>query len=154
MKAKIEKGVLSLRLADLVEELSDEEKRDIARLVCADEIIFGAVLECVAEGRFFSDDRDGEWWFSSERLLELREKLVPLLPDIWWEALREALRQRNEARAESERHRTWAYALYHAWPEDRWQDRPQGPAEWKPTWVPGESAVEAFAAEVAGKDEP
>ena len=60
MKAKIEKGVLSLRLSDIVDELSIEETQEIARLVCADELIFEAVLECVAEGRFFSDDRDGE----------------------------------------------------------------------------------------------
>lgn len=144
MKAKLVDGKVMIDLADLIDSLSLEECRDVARQVVADEHLFAAVLDCVKDGDFFSDDARGAWWFDRRSVLDLRAKLLPLMPEIAREAVKEALRQRDEAKAESERHRTWAYRMYHAWPDAFWRDRPHGPGEWSPTPEPAPEAVDAL----------
>lgn len=144
MRAEIKNGKIALDVYDLVQSLSEEDRAEVARQVVADEHLFAAVLDCVVAGSFFEDAPGGHWWFDSRSVLELREKLLPLMPEIAREAVKAALHQRDEAKADAERHRTWAYAMYHAWPDAYWQTRPRGPAEWKPTPKPSEAEVEAL----------
>lgn len=131
MKLKVERGRISFEMSDLVDSLSQEDRRELARYVAADSTLFAAVLECVTSegrfGRFFTEDSDGDWWFDNKTLLELREKLIPLMPQVARGAVEEALRQRNVAKAEERRFHDWAWKLFHAWPEDRWQNRPRLP---------------------------
>ena len=145
MKAKIEDGKISIRLDELVDALSEDERKHVARMVMHDVSLFGAVLDLVRDGECFGDDV-GPWWFDRGALLELRTKLMPLMADVARASLTEALRQRNEAKADADRHRAWAYKLYHAWPESLWRERPQGPAEWQPTYDPKGEEVDAFDA--------
>lgn len=122
MKFTVEKGKLTIDLQEFVSALDKDQRKQLARYLVADETLFAAVLECVASesrlGSFFTDDDDGEWWFGSGKLLEFREKLLPLMPPIARGAVEEALRQRNDAQQKAERFRTWAWSLFHAWPRD------------------------------------
>lgn len=154
MKLKIENGTLKIDLNELVEALDQEQRTALARHLVADELLFRAVLECVSDegrfGHFFTDDGDGDWWFSPEKLLELREKLIPLLPAIARGAVEEALRQRNQAKADGKRHHDWAYNLYHAWPELYLDRRPRGPDGWKPAAPPSKEEIDALLAAETG----
>jgi hypothetical protein len=143
MKPKIVGSALSIDLGELVEGLDDDGKKELARQLVADDHLFAAVLECVAKGEYFADDERGAWWFSPSRVLELREKLLPLMPEIARDAVREALRQRNDAREEERRMWDWAWKLFHAWPSDRWAERPALP------FVAGSCAPEPSDAEVS-----
>lgn len=149
MKAEIKGGKITLDLYDLVHSLSLEECAEVARQVVADEHLFAAVLDCVVTGSFFEDAPDGHWWFDSRRVLELREKLLPLMPEIAREAVKAALHQRDEAKAEAERHRSWAYRMYHAWPDSHWSQRPKGPDDWKPTPKPSDAEIDALMTQPA-----
>lgn len=144
MKAKLENGKVTIDLQDLIDTLSLDDCRDVARHVVADEYLFKAVLECVAKGEYFTDDERGAWWFDERTVLEMRAKLLPLMPEIAREAVEAALHQRDEAKAESERHRRWAYQLYHAWPDAHWSARPRGPEDWHPTPRPKDAEIDAF----------
>lgn len=152
MKVKIENSVLTVDLQELVDSLSKEEQRHFARHLVADKELFAAVLECVADesglGHYFEDEES--WWFGSDNVLELRQKLLPLMPAIARGAVQAALQQRDAAKAEAERYRSWAFKLYHAWPDDRWHTRPRGPEDWKPTFKPSDAVVDAFMAAPPG----
>lgn len=136
MKAKIENGDITISVEELVYALSKEDVARVARMVAAKEHLFAAVLECVSSerrnGNYFTDDPDGEWWFDPRSLLDLREKLLPLMSDIARGAVTEALRQRDVAREEEARTRDWAWRLYHAWPDGRWDSRPSHPSGYVP----------------------
>jgi len=146
VKAKIEKGKLTFDIQDLVDSLSKEDYANLCRYMVADRYLFAAVLECVADesrlGSFFSDDEDGEWWFGSEQTLELREKLLPLMPSIARRAVEQALYERNSAKAEAESYRNWAWRLYHNWPDAERESRPEGPGQWAPASLPSAEEVD------------
>lgn len=150
MNAKIADGKIQIDVSDLVDSMSAEDKRRIARSLCADDYLIKAVLEIVADtspsgyGHFFEDDEDnGPWWFCSRTVLELREKLLPLMPTAARQAVLEALRQRDAAKADLKRHSDWAWRLYHAWPKDsHWRGMPQ-----LPDWAPAQSVEGALEAE-------
>src|SRR5258708_6832597 len=118
----IEKGVLKINLLNLVSSLDKHDHNELCKYLVADDNLWKAILECVSDdsryfGHYFKDDEDGEWSFSSKTVLELREKLIPLMPEIARLSVREALQQRNEAVAESERYKKWAWRMYHTWPD-------------------------------------
>ena len=139
---------LTIDLGDLVESLDKNDVVKLARLVAADKQLFAAVLECVASesrvGGYFADAEEGEWWFGSEALLELREKLLPMMPSIARGAVEAALQQRNSAKADQDRYRSWAFALYHAWPDSHFRTRPAGPPDWRPAADATTSEIDAL----------
>lgn len=153
---KVERGELKIDIQKLVDMLDKEDRKRLARQLVADEHLWRAVLECVSDdskyaGHYFRDDEEGEWWFSHKTVQELREKLIPIMPEVARLAVEEALRQRNQARADKERVDAWAWKLFHAWPREHWRQRPNGPEGWER----GPQDVEAEAAALlAGKAQP
>jgi hypothetical protein len=148
MNAKIEKGQLTIDVTELIEAMSPETRREVARFVAAKEELFVAVLECVTGGRFFTDDRDGEWWFGEDAVLRLREKLIPLMPDVARRAVTEALRQRNRADGDAAKWQKWAWSLFHAWPEGRMWSRPELPKWTMKEYLPSEQEVDGLIGNV------
>lgn len=142
MKAEIKDGQLKIDLYELVRTLPDQQLKQIARYVAAQEELFEAVLSYVVNGSFYADE-DGSWWFDRSKLLELREKLTPLMPEVAKGALKNVLSQRDEAIKETERFRKWAWSMYRAWPESHWRSRPDLP-EWLPTPGPTDEEVEVL----------
>ena len=131
MKIKVEGFELKINLMDLVDAMTEDARNALARMVAADKQLLAGVLECVASqgtvGHYFNEPDEGEWWFDSASLLELREKLLPLMPEIARGAVKKALQQRNDAVLEKDRMWKWAFALYHAWPDRDWSSRPPLP---------------------------
>lgn len=149
MKVKIEGGELKIDLLALVESLPKDGRNNLARFLVADEMLWRAVLDCVSDdskyaGHYFRDDADGEWWFTHETVMELREKLIPIMPEVARLAVEEALRQRNQAIADKERSDRWAWKLFHSWPDGEWMRRPAGPEGWER----GEREVSADASAI------
>lgn len=130
-KFKVENGELRIDLIALAESLSEVEHRSLARALIAEEQLFKAVLECVADdsqngfGHYFNDEDGGPWWFAPRTVLEMRQKLIPLMSEIAASSVREALRQRDAAIAERDRHSAWAWRMHHAWPECSLRGRPE-----------------------------
>jgi hypothetical protein len=151
MKAKIENGKLTIDLQELVDSLDEAQRIELSRHLVADAELFRAVLECVAEGQYFTDDDRGAWWFGRAKVLELRAKLMPLMPEVAREAVRAALDERRSAEAERDRYRRWSFAMHNEWPE--WRTRPEGPPEWEPTPAVSDADVDAhMAAHAAGRE--
>lgn len=129
MKAKIEGNKLTFEISEFVETLDENGKREMGRALVADKHLFGAVLDCVSKGEFFEDcDSGSPWWFGRETVLELRERLIPLLKGVARSICEEALRQKNDAKADLARTSKWAWSLYHAWPSTLDSVRPSIPS--------------------------
>lgn len=143
MKAKVdEKGNLTIGLEEVFESMTPEARKEAAKILCASPVLMGAVLECVSRGEYFSDDDRGAWWFGPAQVLELREKLLPLMPEVAREGVREALSQRNAARSSEEETRKWAWGMFHAWPEEHSRFRPEHPRGYAPPPKPSEEEVD------------
>lgn len=127
MKVRIEGGELRIDVMALVESLGPKDRATVAQFLCANEYLWKAVLDCVTDerGYYFKDDEEGVWWFDRRTVLELRQKLIPLMPDVARLSVEEALRQRDEANREKERHSRWAWKMFHAWPKEEWRQRPE-----------------------------
>jgi len=129
MKAKIEGNKLTFEISEFVETLDENGKREMGRALVADKHLFAAVLDCVSKGEFFEDcDSGSPWWFGRETVLELREKLIPLLKGVARSICEEALRQKSDAKADLARTSKWAWSLYHAWPSTLDSVRPSIPS--------------------------
>lgn len=147
MKLTLTKGALSFDLSDLVDSMDQAQRDELCRYLLCQEKLFAAVLEAAAGGHFFEEDADGSWWFGSASTAALREQLMPLMPAITRDLVAEQISQRKQAQTDADRHREWAYKLYHAWPQDHWRQRPEGPADYK-------HAESATVAEVQAVLEP
>lgn len=131
---KMNKGTLEIDLSSLADALSDDARLNLIRYLCAEERLFVAVLEVVADGYYHQDDEEGSWSFSSEGTARLREKLLPLMPQAAAGIVREVLRQRDQAKLNERRSDKWAWKLFHAWPEHSIGLRPQLPNDFE--WAP------------------
>src|SRR4051812_39524102 len=114
MKLKIESGELRIDVQELIQSMDQETKTNVARHLVASEQLFKAVLECVTTGAFHLDDGDGNWWFCAESVAKLREQLIPLMPEVTRELVREVLRQRDSASQEERRWRDAYWKVWHA----------------------------------------
>jgi hypothetical protein len=118
MKLGVDKdGNLVLPLDEIFEKMTDEAKREAAKILAFSPVLMGAVLDCVVSGVMFQDDTRGAWWFGEREIQELREKLIPLMEGFARETVRGALVQRNAAQAAERRAEIRAHRLFHAWPE-------------------------------------
>ena len=144
LRTKLERGVLSVDLRELVEAMDAPTKEEIAKLLAADDELIKVVVELAADpsryGHYFSNDEDGAWWFDPRTVLEIREKLVPAMPEIARQAMAEVIRQRDQAKQDLSRMEQWAWKLFHAWPADCWHRRPDLP-KWAALPAEHEAAV-------------
>ena len=123
MKASLDdKGNLTIDVRELADALTLEQRADFIRFVVADDVLFDAILECVAD--------DSRWGFffnaiCKPRTAEMRARLMPLMPTIARNLVHAALAERNDAQQEARRTNEWAWKLYHAWPRAHVQQRPE-----------------------------
>lgn len=106
---------MTIDLRDLTDSLSEDARSELIQHLLAEDTLFAAVLECVASennetGHFFGAD----FWFGSERVLELRQKLIPLMPAVARYAVQQALEQRDSAKKKADAMWAWAWELHFA----------------------------------------
>ena len=112
MSVKFENMELKISLWDILNELTDEQKHEIAEHLIWDQAIFDDFVDRIATERVVTDS------FNSN-LYKARLRLIELLPQLHQEMIRSLLTELREARAQENRLTIWAYRLYHAWPDDR-----------------------------------
>lgn len=147
MKVTIKGSELTICMNDFADSLDDKARGELLKHLCGQERLFGAILECLSsdDDSFF----EGEWWFGKSTMLELREKLLPLMDDNARRAVRTALEQRNLALADSARHAKFAWDMYHAWPDRESQRKLSIPDFTKRIGVSEEEVDRLMAGEVA-----
>jgi len=102
--------MLTLDLAGMLDRLKPEERAEIIKKTGFDGWLFGALIEMLASGV----TKEG-WWIGGTEVAKWREALLPLLPMIQQELVRDLVGQRDQAAVESKRHIEWAWAMYQAW---------------------------------------
>jgi hypothetical protein len=126
---KVNKGTLEIDLHELVDHLSDDARTNLCRYLVADDMLFRAVLECVVDGRYHQDDADGEWWFGSDAVAALREKLLPLMDDVAIATIKALMTRAAREESLHRQYMDWAFKLYHAWPDVDRCPRPEVPRD-------------------------
>lgn len=120
MKATIDKdGKLTIDMSEVVESMSDEDKRTIAKYAVFNEVLLTGILEALVHGTMWLADEDGPWWFGGDTFNKLRLQLLPLLPDITAEAVRRIDAELRATGIERDRWRDACWALERDWPEGR-----------------------------------
>ena len=117
MKYNVKNQTVEIRLYDIIEELTIEEKRELANYLVWDQEMFNELVERIATDTVVSES-------FSNYIYHARLRLMELLPQMCRETIRSLQRECAEAKADARRHIRWAYALYHAWPDHR-VDRPK-----------------------------
>lgn len=147
-------GVLKINMRDLVDAMSDETRAELCRYLTADEVLFGAVLDCVVDGDFHGTDAHGSWWLSGEETAKLRAKLLPMMPQVARDLVRELMQERDRARDMERHYREETFRLYHAWPDSYLRDRPSLTRDFPSTGFVSDEAAQAALNERASDVEP
>lgn len=121
---------LTLNLGDIIDHLPPEDRATILKSVGFDRWLIQAIVDSLASG--FTEDG---WWFDDAYMTALREKLVPLMPAVTQELVRDLIQQRDQAKADEERHSKWAWSMYHTW-----RDTPAPPPIPAFVYIPKEPA--------------
>ena len=117
---------LQIDLGYLMNNLRQEDKATLAMYLLTDDRFLRAVIEQVVDGLAF--DPQGLFWSASDVCIQqLREKLCAKLPEIEFEAVKRILAARDAARAEAKRCTSWAWKMYHRWPDEYAALRPDHP---------------------------
>lgn len=135
MKMEFDGAKASFNLLDLVDNLSTEQKRELAQCLVwdkelMDEFVDKLMTDPVVTSSFNSITYDA------------RLKLVELLPVMAQEIIRSLLWELKGAQSEEHRYRKWAWELYHAWPNSEVR-RPK-PETFIPTPLPSTNEVRAM----------
>lgn len=104
---------LNIRLDDILAGLSTEQRLELIRMVAMDEPLIQDIVDQLADGWTEDGSSVGEKFLNKARM-----KLMPLMGEVAKEAVRRLAHERDFAVAEAERHREWAWKLFHAWPRD------------------------------------
>lgn len=132
MNIKVEQGELRIDVETLINSLAADGKKQIAKLIGADEEAWRQMAEALADpdGYFNGDEM---WWMGTDHLLSVRGKLIPLMPEQYQYAAREWQRQLDAAKADAKRYADWAWQMWHA--HHGWQT---DPVPWPelPPWAP------------------
>jgi hypothetical protein len=152
IKAKLEKFSLTIDLRELVNELPEEAKVEIAKLIGADDHAWRQMLEALVSDRFGTynlTDEHGAWWFDSSTMLEIRKKLIPMLPEVARLAVEQALLERDRAKAYADQKLTETIEQDRAWYAMKSGEHYHWPDHWRRT--PPEERKVFLKREAAGK---
>jgi hypothetical protein len=152
IKMKLDKFSLSIDLREVVADLPEEAKTEIAKLIGADEHAWRQMLEALVSDRFGTynpTDEHGAWWSDSSTMLEVRKKLIPMLPEVARLAVEQALLERDRAKAYADQKLTQTIEQDRAWYAMKSGERYAWPDRWRRT--PPEER-QAFLAREAGPD--
>lgn len=105
-------GELTVNLLDLVDELSDQAKRELAEMIAIDKGVMRVAMDAVA-GQ--SPGMECAWWPGEEFSAELRQKLIPHMDGIALELIRALLTRIERADAQAKRWEGDSDALRRDW---------------------------------------
>ena len=105
--AKVNGMNLEICLVSLVENLSDEDRDEVAKFLSFHKHLHEGLIQSLVEGGAW----EHEWWHGD--VAGLREKLLPLMKGIWKELVLDLITERDQAVLERKRWDKWAWQLYH-----------------------------------------
>jgi hypothetical protein len=133
MRVTVEQGELRIDAEELIRSLPPEEQKKIAKLIGADEEAWRQMAEALVDpnGLFNNEGLELPWYLSDRAVLAVREKLVPLMPEVAQHTISELQRLLDKAQKRSLQLHDWAWAMYHAHhhPDQR-------PFPRQPDWAP------------------
>lgn len=126
MKAEVKDGRLCISAENAIRALDEKSLRELARYAVFQETLLDGVVGALVEGRMWGDDEEPAWWYGGDTFTKLRLKLLPLLPAVTAEAVREIERAARQAKENERRMHDGAWELWRAWPTRPHPDAPGG----------------------------
>jgi hypothetical protein len=127
MKVDIKDGVITMDLARIFDDISDEEKMRLAEAVGCVDLVIKTVVDLIVD-----DCTEGGGWIGHHagdaleaarlRVLEARDKVL-------FQVARDAIHDREHEKARADAHDRWAWNLYKSWPRER--ERPDLDRWWE-----------------------
>lgn len=128
---------LSIDFEQILHGLPDEQRAELVRAASFESQFIKNVCEMVAAGV----TEDGSW-FDNETTNRFRIALLPLMGDVARESVRVLMQQLAQAKLDEQRSNDWAWYMYHHWPDDRRNSRPDFPKH-QIALIPTDEAVDA-----------
>jgi hypothetical protein len=113
---------LTIDFEKVLNGLPHEQRAQLVRSAGFESSFIQNVCEMVASGA-----TDDGWWFDSETTNRMRLALKPLMADVAREAVGVLMQQLAQAKLEEKKASDWAWHMYHCWPDDRLNSRPDFP---------------------------
>lgn len=117
MKATINDGKLCIDVNDVIDELTTEEKLEFASSLVWEDTVLREVV------RVLSDDLATDGF--NYNIFEMRKLLAEKMPDVLRSLVQGILMMWLREKKERQRADTWAWKMYHAWPEEYRKSRPE-----------------------------
>lgn len=125
MKVTIKDGNLNIDVQELIQNLSDDDRKVFAQYAVFREQLFSGVVDTLVNGECFEDDDGlGGWWISG-MTQTLRLKLLPLMPAIVVGLVEKLLEENSRRTSEVSKHKNILRVLLDAWPKNV-----ERPVEW------------------------
>jgi hypothetical protein len=138
MTAKLYPGLkLSIDFEAILGNLPHEQRAELVRAASFESQFIQHVCEMLATGT----TEDG-WWFDSDTTNRMRLVLLPLMNEIARESVRVLMQQLAQAKLDEAKASDWAWHMYHQWPDDRLNSRPDFPKH-QIALIPVDEAVDA-----------
>jgi hypothetical protein len=136
--AKLYPGLkLSIDFKSILNDLPHEQRAELATAATFNSQFIMNVCEMVATGV----TEDGSW-FDSETTNRMRIALLPLMDQAARETVRTLMQQLEQAKLDEKKASEWAWHMYHRWPDDRRNSRPDFPKH-QIALIPDDAAVDA-----------
>jgi hypothetical protein len=123
VKFGIENGKLSISIADLLDALSLEEKRELAQRIGCERDVIKAVVDQLVDGWTENISRG-----PSDQISECRVRILEAVADVRFKVVSELMSRLAVAEYNASRTSEWAWKMWHAWPESHYATRPNLPA--------------------------
>lgn len=138
MTTKLYPGLkLSIDFESILNDLPHEQRAELATAATFNSQFITNVCQMVTTG--VTDDGS---WFDSETTNQMRLALLPLMAETARETVRTLLQQLEQAKLNEKKADDWAWHMWHRWPDDHLNSRPDFPKH-QIALIPNDASVDA-----------
>jgi hypothetical protein len=116
--------------------LTYEQKRDLGERLVYDSEMFSEIVADLAHGLASPTFNS----YLHKARLELRGRM----PEVARELITTLIHELEQAKLNVDRHESWAWKLYHAWPEHSRGEQPECPPFLQPSWTECRAKADAL----------
>ena len=139
MSISIEEGRVVIPLSKIIDEMTNEQRKEFAQSASIESDIFDAVVDQIVDG--FTQNASS---VGSNRLVEARTRIIEAIDPIRVSVIRSLMNDIASLEYRRERDSKWAWLMWHSWPEGF--RRPDVPRDFNPQY-PTDADVAAKTAE-------
>lgn len=118
---KFKDSQLTMDVSELIESMSDKDKRFLGKFIAFDDILIEAICKWLATGEIdWDDDNDNPWWTGSSEgkstvLQKAKTALMPLMDDVANRFIAELINDRDYWKGMANQYQNELWSLQRIW---------------------------------------